>query len=121
MPDNSFDVVSLVEMPEVVNAIQQAVKEITTRYDLKDSKSDIKILLGHEASLADIQNCLSDICQGPDIQSDDQVLIFFSGQARIPSRNMFSLLPIFDCYLRSLFLLPRHTLRHPRTQSRCNN
>ena len=31
MPDNSFDVVSLVEMPEVVNAIQQALKEVTTR------------------------------------------------------------------------------------------
>jgi uncharacterized protein YajQ (UPF0234 family) len=43
MPDNSFDVVSLVEMPEVVNAIQQAVKEITTRYDLKDSHSTIEL------------------------------------------------------------------------------
>ena len=43
MPDNSFDVVSLVEMPEVVNAIQQSVKEITTRYDLKDSHSNIEL------------------------------------------------------------------------------
>jgi uncharacterized protein YajQ (UPF0234 family) len=43
MPDNSFDVVSLVEMPEVVNAIQQALKEITTRYDLKDSHSSIEL------------------------------------------------------------------------------
>jgi uncharacterized protein YajQ (UPF0234 family) len=42
MPDNSFDVVSEVEFPEVVNAIQQATKEITTRYDLKDSKSTIE-------------------------------------------------------------------------------
>ncbi len=41
MPDNTFDIVSLVEMPEVVNAIQQALKEIHTRFDLKDSKSDI--------------------------------------------------------------------------------
>jgi uncharacterized protein YajQ (UPF0234 family) len=39
MPDNSFDVVSQIEMPEVNNAIQQAMKEITTRYDLKDTKS----------------------------------------------------------------------------------
>ena len=30
-------------MPEVVNAIQQALKEITTRYDLKDSKSTIEL------------------------------------------------------------------------------
>jgi uncharacterized protein YajQ (UPF0234 family) len=30
-------------MPEVSNAIQQATKEITTRYDLKDSKSKIEL------------------------------------------------------------------------------
>ena len=39
----SFDVVSKVDMQEVSNAVQQALKEIHTRYDLKDSKSDIKI------------------------------------------------------------------------------
>ena len=43
MPDNSFDVVSNVEMPEVLNAIQQAMKEIQTRFDLKDSKSNIEV------------------------------------------------------------------------------
>ena len=43
MADNSFDIVSKVEMPEVVNAIQQAQKEIITRYDLKDSKSTIEL------------------------------------------------------------------------------
>jgi cyclic-di-GMP-binding protein len=43
MPDNSFDIVSQIEMPEVQNAIQQAMKEITTRYDLKDSKSSIEL------------------------------------------------------------------------------
>lgn len=43
MPDNSFDIVSKLEMPEVVNAIQQALKEIQTRYDLKDSKSSIEL------------------------------------------------------------------------------
>ena len=43
MPDNSFDVVSQIELPEVNNAIQQAMKEITTRYDLKDSKSKIEL------------------------------------------------------------------------------
>lgn len=41
MPENSFDIVSVIEMPEVVNAINQASKEIITRYDLKDSKSEI--------------------------------------------------------------------------------
>ncbi len=43
MPENTFDIVSKVEMPEVVNAIQQAVKEIQTRFDLKDSKSSIEL------------------------------------------------------------------------------
>lgn len=43
MPDNSFDIVSEVEMPEVVNALQQALKEIHTRYDLKDSNSNIEL------------------------------------------------------------------------------
>jgi uncharacterized protein YajQ (UPF0234 family) len=43
MPDNSFDVVSEIDMPEVSNAIQQALKEVTTRYDLKDSKSSIEL------------------------------------------------------------------------------
>lgn len=41
MPDNSFDVVSIVDMPEVQNAIQQATKEVQTRFDLKNSKSEI--------------------------------------------------------------------------------
>ncbi|HWB98040.1 MAG TPA: YajQ family cyclic di-GMP-binding protein [Bryobacteraceae bacterium] len=43
MPDNSFDVVSKIELPEVSNAVQQALKEIQTRYDLKDSKSSIEL------------------------------------------------------------------------------
>lgn len=43
MPHNSFDIVSKVEMPEVVNAIQQAMKEIGQRYDLKGTKSHIEL------------------------------------------------------------------------------
>ena len=43
MPDNSFDVVSKIDLPEVSNAIQQAMKEILQRYDLKDSKSSIEL------------------------------------------------------------------------------
>ena len=46
--DNSFDVVSKIDVQEVSNAIQQAIKEIHTRFDLKDSKSDIA-LEGKEA------------------------------------------------------------------------
>jgi len=43
MPDNSFDVVSKIEMTEVLNAVQQALKEITQRYDLKNSHSNIEL------------------------------------------------------------------------------
>lgn len=39
--ENSFDIVSNVDLPEVTNAIQQALKEIHQRYDLKASHSDI--------------------------------------------------------------------------------
>lgn len=39
--DNSFDIVSEVNMQELDNAFQQAKREIKTRYDLKDSGSDI--------------------------------------------------------------------------------
>ena len=48
MPDNTFDIVSKIDLQEVSNAIQQAMKEITTRFDLKDSKSNIT-LEGKEA------------------------------------------------------------------------
>jgi cyclic-di-GMP-binding protein len=41
MPENTFDVVSKIDMQEVSNAIQHALKEIHTRFDLKDSKSSI--------------------------------------------------------------------------------
>jgi cyclic-di-GMP-binding protein len=43
MAENSFDIVSKVDLQEVTNAIQQALKEVHTRYDLKDSKSDIQL------------------------------------------------------------------------------
>jgi uncharacterized protein YajQ (UPF0234 family) len=44
MPDNSFDVVSKIELPEVSNAIQQALKEIQQRYDLKGSNTTIELV-----------------------------------------------------------------------------
>ena len=41
--ENSFDVVSKVDMQEVRNGIDQATKEVNARFDLKDSKSTIKL------------------------------------------------------------------------------
>ena len=42
--EHSFDIVSNVDMQEVSNAIQQALKEINQRYDLKDSDSEIDLM-----------------------------------------------------------------------------
>ncbi len=41
--DNSFDVVSKVDLQEVKNAVEQATKEVNARFDLKDSKSKIDV------------------------------------------------------------------------------
>ncbi len=41
--DNSFDIVSKVDIQEVRNAIDQALKEIRQRFDLKDSHSEVKL------------------------------------------------------------------------------
>lgn len=43
MPDNSFDIVSTVDLAEVSNAVQQARKELATRFDLKGSGSTITL------------------------------------------------------------------------------
>ena len=43
MPENTFDIVSKLDLQEVSNAMQQALKEIHTRFDLKDSKSNIEL------------------------------------------------------------------------------
>ena len=43
MAENSFDIVSKVDLQEVSNAIQNALKEIHTRFDLKNTKSDIQL------------------------------------------------------------------------------
>lgn len=41
--ENSFDVASEVNLQEVANAIQQALKEVTTRYDLKGSHTVLEL------------------------------------------------------------------------------
>lgn len=39
---NSFDIVSEIDLSEVKNAVNQAIKEIRQRYDLKNSNSEIE-------------------------------------------------------------------------------
>ena len=41
MPDHSFDIVSEINLQEMDNAVGQAVKEVTTRYDFKGTAASI--------------------------------------------------------------------------------
>lgn len=41
--ESSFDIVSQIDMQELDNAYTQAKKELTQRYDLKDTKSEISL------------------------------------------------------------------------------
>lgn len=45
---NTFDIISKIDHAEVVNSVNQAMKEVQTRFDFKGSKSDIE-LEGNEA------------------------------------------------------------------------
>ena len=63
----SFDIVSEVDMQEVDNAVNQASKEISNRFDFKGSKStlefdkdrkEIKILADDDMKLRSIQQVL---------------------------------------------------------------
>src|SRR5215472_17077561 len=68
MAENTFDIVSKVDQQEVHNAIQNALKEIHTRFDLKGSHSDSQ-LEGKEAIVLSSQDeyklkAVNDILQG---------------------------------------------------------
>ena len=41
--ENSFDIVCKIDMQEVTNALDQARREVDTRYDLKGTKNEIKL------------------------------------------------------------------------------
>lgn len=41
--NSSFDIVSEIDFQEVDNAVNQAIKEIRQRYDLKDSKTEVDL------------------------------------------------------------------------------
>lgn len=67
--DASFDIVSELDLQEVDNAVNQAVKEIQTRFDFKGSKSSISreddaitILSDDEYKLAAVYDVLQSKC-----------------------------------------------------------
>ena len=42
--ESTFDIVSDFERQELVNAVDQAQREIRGRYDLKDTKSELSLI-----------------------------------------------------------------------------
>lgn len=65
--DNSFDVVSEYDEQELMNALDQARREVATRYDLKDTKTEIDfdpkkgitILTASEFTLKNVRDVLN--------------------------------------------------------------
>ena len=57
----SFDVVSKTDMQEVANAIQQAQKELATRFDFKGSKSAIELTADEIVLISDDEGKLRSV------------------------------------------------------------
>lgn len=51
--DYSFDVVCRTDLQEAQNAVNQAAREIGTRYDFKGSKSSVSLEEGHITLIGD--------------------------------------------------------------------
>jgi uncharacterized protein YajQ (UPF0234 family) len=51
MAEHSFDIVSKVDMQEVSNAVQQAMKELGQRFDFRGSKSSLELDSGNNEVL----------------------------------------------------------------------
>lgn len=56
MGQNTFDIVSEVNMQEVDNAVNQTRKEISQRYDFKDSKTAIELNVKEKEIVATTEN-----------------------------------------------------------------
>ena len=89
MADSSFDVVSTVDLQEVKNAIGQAMKEITTRFDLKGTNSNIE-LVGEELILTSGDDskmkAVRDVLEGRLVKRKGR-LVMLSGTAKRASDN----------------------------------
>ena len=76
---NTFDIVSNIEHTEVVNSINQALKEVQTRFDFKGSKSNIETE-GEEGIILTSDDdyklkSLNDILQSKFVKRGGQVIL----------------------------------------------
>ncbi|HKP54096.1 MAG TPA: YajQ family cyclic di-GMP-binding protein [Chloroflexia bacterium] len=80
----SFDVVSDFERQEIVNVVDQTLREVRTRYDLKDSKTDIdleekKITINTDSEYH--LTAIKDLLQGKAVKRSLSLKIFKFGKA----------------------------------------
>jgi cyclic-di-GMP-binding protein len=91
MADNfSFDIVSEFDRQELVNAVDQAMREIQTRYDLKDTKTTLD--LGDEAIVVNTSSdftleAVHSILQTKAIKRNLSLKIFDYGKVESSSGN----------------------------------
>ncbi len=91
MADNfSFDIVSEFDRQELVNAVDQAMREIQTRYDLKDTKTTLD--LGDEAIVVNTSSdftleAVHSILQTKAIKRNLSLKIFDYGKIESSSGN----------------------------------
>ncbi len=88
---HSFDVVSKINMQEMNNAIQQALKEIVTRYDFKDTKTTIELAKDELTLLSDDSYRLKaviDILQNKMIKRGVPIKALKMGKEEEASGNM---------------------------------
>jgi cyclic-di-GMP-binding protein len=81
--ESSFDVVSEFDQQELANAVDQALREIQTRYDLKDSKTTLELskeelLIGTDSELS--LTSIRDILETKAIRRKLSLKIFSYGE-----------------------------------------
>ena len=93
MPDtSSFDVVSDFDKQEMVNVVDQTLREVRTRYDLKDSKTEID-LEGNKITInSDSEyhlTAIKDILQSKAVKRSLSLKIFKFGKAEPASGGRY--------------------------------
>lgn len=93
MPDTfSFDVVSDFDRQEIVNVVDQTLREVRTRYDLKDSKTEID-LDGNKLTISTDSEyhltAIKDILQSKAVKRNLSLKIFKFGKAEPASGGRF--------------------------------
>ena len=87
--DNSFDVVSKIDRQEVNNALDQAAKEVSQRFDFKNTDSSIKFsgeAIEMEANSEDRVKAILDVFQTKLIKRGISLKALDAGDARVSGK-----------------------------------